>query len=62
MWLRPEGEGPSSFLKRSIRCIFGGLAQMGEHLPCKQIVVGSTPTSSTIFAGMAEWSGSSLPS
>lgn len=28
---------------------FGGLAQLGEHLLCKQGVVGSIPSSSTIF-------------
>ena len=27
----------------------GGLAQLGEHLLCKQGVVGSIPSSSTIF-------------
>ncbi|CAI8903611.1 hypothetical protein EMIT074MI3_40199 [Bacillus licheniformis] len=28
---------------------FGGLAQLGEHLPYKQRVGGSIPSSSTIF-------------
>ena len=28
--------------------IIGGLAQLGEHLLCKQGVVGSIPSSSTI--------------
>lgn len=28
---------------------YGGLAQLGEHLPCKQNVVGSSPITSTIF-------------
>ena len=27
---------------------YGGLAQLGEHLPYKQGVVGSSPTFSTI--------------
>ena len=27
----------------------GGLAQLGEHLLCKQGVVGSIPSSSTIY-------------
>jgi hypothetical protein len=27
----------------------GGIAQLGEHLPCKQGVVGSNPSTSTIF-------------
>src|SRR3569832_1588061 len=29
-------------------CMTGGLAQLGEHLLCKQGVVGSIPSSSTI--------------
>ena len=29
--------------------IFGALAQLGEHLLCKQGVVGSIPTGSTIW-------------
>ena len=28
---------------------YGGLAQLGEHLPYKQRVGGSSPSSSTIF-------------
>ena len=28
---------------------YGAVAQLGERLPCKQEVVGSTPISSTIF-------------
>ena len=31
-------------------CVTGGLAQLGEHLLCKQGVVGSIPSSSTIPA------------
>lgn len=30
--------------------VSGGLAQLGEHLLCKQGVVGSIPSSSTIRA------------
>ena len=29
--------------------IFGGLAQLGEHLPYKQRVIGSSPTQGAIF-------------
>ena len=29
---------------------YGALAQLGEHLLCKQGVVGSIPTGSTIWA------------
>ncbi len=32
----------------------GGLAQLGEHLPYKQGVAGSSPASSTIQAGLAQ--------
>ncbi len=32
----------------------GGLAQLGEHLPYKQGVGGSSPSSSTINAGVAQ--------
>ena len=33
----------------------GSLAQLGEHLPYKQRVIGSIPITSTIYnAGMAE--------
>ena len=36
--------------------IYGGLAQLGEHLPYKQRVGGSIPSSSTIYtlAGVAQ--------
>ena len=34
---------------------YGGLAQLGEHLPYKQRVGGSIPSSSTIYyAGVAQ--------
>ena len=29
--------------------VFGGVAQLGEHLPCKQGVMGSNPIISTIL-------------
>lgn len=32
----------------------GGLAQLGEHLLCKQGVVGSIPTGSTMFEFVPE--------
>ncbi len=40
---------------------FGSLAQLGEHLPYKQRVIGSIPIASTItvrivfYAGIAQW-------
>ena len=38
-------------MRRLSKASDGGLAQLGEHLLCKQGVVGSIPTSSTIL----EW-------
>ena len=32
---------------------YGGVAQLGEHLPCKQGVMGSNPIISTIFQDRA---------
>ena len=32
----------------------GGLAQLGEHLPYKQRVSGSSPLTSTIWSGSEE--------
>ena len=32
---------------------YGGVAQLGEHLPCKQGVMGSIPIISTIFSKAA---------
>ena len=36
-------------------CMTGGLAQLGEHLLCKQGVVGSIPSSSTITLDIDRW-------
>ena len=33
---------------------FGGLAQLGEHLPYKQRVSGSSPLTSTMNADLAQ--------
>ncbi len=42
-----------------VRVPFGALAQLGEHLLCKQGVVGSIPTGSTMFGLLPEsFSGS----
>ena len=35
-----------------IRVIYGGLAQLGEHLPYKQRVGGSNPSASTNAFGV----------
>ena len=36
---------------------YGGLAQLGERLPCKQEVSGSIPLISTIFKELTEVPG-----
>jgi hypothetical protein len=42
--------------------LFGAVAQLGEHLLCKQGVVGSIPISSTsVFRETANASGSCWP-
>ena len=33
----------------------GSIAQLGEHLPYKQRVIGSSPIVPTNDAGMAQW-------
>ncbi len=35
--------------RRRGRVLCGGIAQLGEHLPCKQGVVGSNPATSTMM-------------
>ena len=40
--------GGRGFESRRVRQ-YGGVAQLGEHLPCKQDVAGSIPVTSTIF-------------
>ena len=37
----------------------GGVAQLGERLPCKQEVMGSTPTISTIWENLNNGNGAS---
>ena len=39
--------GGRGFESRRVRQ-YGGVAQLGEHLPCKQDVAGSIPVTSTI--------------
>lgn len=39
----------------------GGVAQLGEHLPCKQEVAGSTPVASTRWPRCRDFSGVSIP-
>ena len=34
--------------------ILGGIAQLGEHLPCTQEVIGSIPFPSTIYLGVVQ--------
>ena len=33
--------------ERAFLCLYGGIAQLVEHLPCKQGVSGSIPLTST---------------
>ena len=40
---------PPARVGRRWAIYFGGLAQLGEHLPYKQRVGGSSPSSSTIY-------------
>ncbi len=41
--------------------INGSIAQLGEHLPYKQRVIGSSPIVSIAFGNsLARWSGSSV--
>ena len=49
----------SGFDPEKTNPINGGVAQLGEHLPCKQGVKGSIPFISTIFQGRTA-SGSGL--
>ena len=46
----------------NIIAFYGRLAQLGEHLPYKQRVTGSSPVLSTkkIFLLISEWLGSSV--
>ena len=37
---------------------YGGLAQLGEHLPYKQRVTGSSPVGPINFADLAQWQSS----
>ena len=40
---------------------FGGVAQLGEHLLCKQGVVGSIPSTSMVRFGLAGYGASAVP-
>ena len=49
---------PSSISKNKVKKttnqLFGGVAQLGEHLPCKQGVMGSNPIISTTDTKVSE--------
>ncbi len=45
--VRIHPDPPTGLTGRSPELLTGGLAQLGEHLLCKQGVVGSIPSSST---------------
>ena len=42
-----ERSTPAGQKKEKLPTIYGGVAQLGEHLPCKQGVMGSNPIIST---------------
>ena len=42
-----HGSAMQGWAQRSMAQIYGGLAQLGEHLLCKQGVIGSIPLAST---------------
>ena len=46
--LGPTSAKAQKMEKQQIPNNFGGVAQLGEHLPCKQGVMGSNPIISTI--------------
>ena len=41
-------EGTENSVPKQLRIPYGGLAQLGERLPCKQEVTGSIPVLSTM--------------
>ena len=42
------------FIQRNYPALFGILAQLGEHLPYKQRVTGSSPVGPIYFADVAQ--------
>ena len=51
---RVIGNQVKSWADECVSRIDGALAQLGEHLLCKQGVVGSIPTSSTTIGSVAQ--------
>ena len=43
---------------KQLTIIYGVLAQLGEHLPYKQRVTGSSPVGPINFADLAQWQSS----
>ena len=46
--------GEHLFCQREAFERYGGIAQLVEHLPCKQGVIGSNPITSTIYGLIAQ--------
>ena len=46
--IKPFPDSEKMETSKKPKLIFGGVAQLGEHLPCKQGVMGSNPIISTI--------------
>ena len=49
---------PGRFFFNLIKNTVGVLAQLGEHLPYKQRVTGSSPVGPINFADLAQWQSS----
>ena len=45
---------PYQFKLNKILNLYGRIAQLGEHLPYKQGVIGSSPIATTIYGGVAQ--------
>ncbi len=54
-WLRHRPFTAVTWVQIPYGSLFGGLAQLGEHLPYKQGVTGSNPVSSISFQ-LVRWS------
>ena len=51
-----------SIIRVQLKTQYGGVAQLGEHLPCKQGVMGSIPIISTTDLKVGErWSNKKIP-
>ena len=49
-----DSERDRGFESHLLRHFYGGIAQLGEHLPYKQGVIGSIPVAPTIFGPVVQ--------